>query len=83
MKPKHDIVKMTDISEAIRAFRRPVETNYSKSIPSVLYDPRGSLSIRRVLNAAREKLMECECQDQDNLMITILDLEYIISKIDG
>jgi len=58
-------------------------TNYAKSIPAVLYDPRGSLSIRRVLKAAREKLMECECQDQDTLMITILDLEYIISKIDG
>ena len=58
-------------------------SNYAKSIPAILYDPRGSLSIRRVLKAAREKLMECDCQNQDDLMITILDLEYIISKIEG
>ena len=54
----------------------------SKTIPAVLYDSRGSLSIRRVLNSAREFLYECECQDQDNIMITILDLEYILSKLD-
>lgn len=58
-------------------------TNYAKVIPSVLYDPRGSLSIRRVLNAAKDMLLQCDCQDQDNLMITIQDLEYIISKIEG
>ena len=57
-------------------------SNYAKSIPAVLYDPRGSMSIRRVLNSAKDKLMQCECQDQDNLMITILDLEYMISKLD-